>query len=309
MVSSILWITSIVSIIGFVINIIVMLLVLSRGKKKYHYLFASLLFIAACWDLGIFLITVRNDRPNEIIQYASYIFALPFSLFPALIFHFTTAYLNHPRMKSTIALYAYGIVGLVSMAIGLYSPIDGVYNYAWGNIHRFKFDLSMLSWVIVYHLSIWISCWLLFQARKRESSALIRRHIGYIMIGFAIFSIAQIKVLVAFGVDAPYILPLGMILIDSFGAIIGIAIVKDRLFDITVFVRKGIVYSVLAALIIFIFDVSQHLIAKYLGDILGGHSIYIHFAIIAVVVGLFMPLKPKLEHIISSAFVKKKIKF
>jgi hypothetical protein len=124
-----------------------------------------------------------------------------------------------------------------------------------------------------------------------------------------VFSIAHLKILLVYGVDAPYILPLGMLLIDSFGAIIGIAIVKDRLFDITVFVRKGIVYSILAALIIFIFDFSQHLIAKYLGDILGGHSIYIHFAIIAVVVGLFMPLKPRLENVISNAFDKKKIKF
>ncbi len=129
------------------------------------------------------------------------------------------------------------------------------------------------------------------------------------MIAFAIFSIAQIKLLVAFGVDFPYILPLGMLLVDAFGGLIGIAIVKDRLFDITVFVRKGIVYSILAALIIFIFDFAQHLIANYLGDILGGHSIYIHFAIIAVVVGLFMPLKPRLEHFISNAFAKKKIEF
>ncbi|WP_455278582.1 histidine kinase N-terminal 7TM domain-containing protein [[Eubacterium] cellulosolvens] len=309
MLSSILLATSIVSMIGFIINIIVLLLVLSRGKKKYHYLFASLLFIAACWDLGIFLITVRNDRPNEIIQYAIYIMGVPFTLFPALIFHFTTAYLSHPRMKTTIALYVYGIIALILTSIGIYSQINGIYNYAWGNIHRFKFDLPVLSWIIVYHLSIWISCWLLFQARKRESTTLIRRHIGYIIMGFVIFSVAQIKLLVTFGVNIAFTLLLGMVLVDSFGALIGIAIVKDRLFDITVFVKKGIVYSVLAALIIFIFDFSQHIIAKYLGDILAGHSIYIHFAIIAIVVGLFMPLKPKIEHVISNVFAKKKIKF
>jgi len=123
------------------------------------------------------------------------------------------------------------------------------------------------------------------------------------------FGIAQIKVLVAYDFNIALFLPLGILMVSSFGALIGMAIIKDRLLDITVFVRKGIVYSILAALIIFIFDFTQHLIAKYLGDILGGHSIYIHFAIIAVVVGLFMPLKPKLEHTISSAFAKKKIKF
>jgi len=123
------------------------------------------------------------------------------------------------------------------------------------------------------------------------------------------FGIAQVKVLVAYGIDVPLLLPLGILMVSSFGALIGIAIIKDRLLDITVFVRKGIVYSILVAFIIFIFDFSQHLVAKYLGDILGGHSIYIHFAIIAVVVGLFMPLKPRLEHIVSSLFAKKKIKF
>jgi len=284
-----------------------MLLVLSRGKKKYHYLFASFLFCAACWDLGIFLITIRNDQPNEIMQYASYVIGLPFTLFPALIFHFTTAYINHPRMKSTIALYAYSIYCFIYTLT--YTPVGDVYNYTWGNIHRYKFDLPVLSYAIVFHLSIWICCWLLFLARRKEGSTLIRRHIVYIMIGFAIFSIAGTKVLPAFGVDAPYLLPLGMLLVATFGALIGMAIIKDRLLDITVFVRKGIVYSVLAALIIFIFDFTQHLIAKYLGDILGGHSIYIHFAIIAVVVGLFMPLKPRLEHVINNAFAKKEIKF
>lgn len=308
MVSSILWITSIVSFIGFVINIIVMLVVLSRGKKIYHLLFAFLLLIGAFWDLGIFLIMIRNSFHNEIIRYQNLI-TIPFMFLPAFFFHFTTSYLNQPHKKITIVLYCCGIFGLSLLVTGMHNPVIGVYDYGWGAVARYELGFLNLSWIPLTYLSIFFSCLLLFQARKREISPLIRRHIGYILISFIVFSIAHLKILLVYGVNAPYILPLGMLLIDSFGAIIGIAIVKDRLFDITVFVRKGIVYSILAALIIFIFDFSQHLIAKYLGDILGGHSIYIHFAIIAVVVGLFMPLKPKLEHIVSSAFARKKIKF
>jgi hypothetical protein len=308
MVSSILWITSIVSFIGFIINSSVMLLVLSRGKKKYHLLFALILFTAVSWDIGIFLVMFRNSYPDEIILYQT-LLTLPIDLFPAFVYHFTTTYLNQSRIKSTIAIYTYCILGPIEFVAGISQPVTGVYNYSWGSIGRNAFDIFTIIWWALYNLSILFSCWLLLKARKHESSPVTRRHITYIIIGFIMFCLAQIKVLVAYGIDIALFLPLGILMVSAFGALIGIAIIKDQLLDITVFVRKGIVYSILAALIIFIFDFSQHLIAKYLGDIIGGDLIYINFAIIAVVVGLFMPLKPKLEHIISNAFIKKKIEF
>ncbi|KON26939.1 hypothetical protein AC481_06155 [miscellaneous Crenarchaeota group archaeon SMTZ-80] len=285
-----------------------MFLVLSRGKKKYHYLFALILFTAVSWDIGIFLAMIRNSYPNEIILYQT-LLSFPINLFPAFVYHFTTTYLNQPRIRSTIAIYAYCILGPIGFIAGFSKPVTGVYNYGWGSIGRNAFDFFTIVWWALYNLSILASCWLLLNARKHESSSVTRRHITYIILGFIMFCLAQVKVLVAYGVDIAFFLPLGILMVSAFGALIGMAIIKDRLLDITVFVRKGIVYSILAALIIFIFDFSQHLIAKYLGDILGGDLIYIHFAIIAVVVGLFMPLKPKLEHIINNAFVKKKIKF
>jgi hypothetical protein len=124
-----------------------------------------------------------------------------------------------------------------------------------------------------------------------------------------VYSIATIKVLVSYGVDVPLFLPLGILLVGFFGAVIGTAILKDRLFDISVFVRKGIIYSVLAVIIIFIFDFSQHLLAMFLGELAGGHSTYIHFISIGIVVIAFMPLKRKLEQTIGNTLAKKKIEF
>ena len=117
------------------------------------------------------------------------------------------------------------------------------------------------------------------------------------------------KAILAFGIDVPFILPLGMLLVDSFGALIGVAIVKDRLFDITVLVRKGAIYSVLTALIIFIFDFTQHLAATFFEGLVGEHSGYIRYIPIAVVIIAFMPLKQRLEHTIGTIFEKKKIEF
>jgi len=301
-------VTSIVSFIGFIINMLVMFIVLSRGRRKYHLLFALLLFTAAFWDIGIFLVMIRNSYPSEIILYQS-LLSLPIDLFPAFVYHFTTTYLNQPRTKSTIAIYAYCVLGPIGFITGFSQPVSGVYNYSWGSIGRNVLDNLTIVWWALYNLSILVSCWLLLQARKREPSPVTRRHTVYILVSFIMFGLAQVKVLVAFGVDVAFMLPWGILLVGSFGALIGMAIIKDRLFDITVFVRKGIVYSVLAVLIIFIFDFSQHLIATFLGGIAGEHSAYVNLASIAMVVVAFIPIKQRLERTIGGILTKKKIEF
>jgi hypothetical protein len=311
--SAIVLITAAASAVGFAINVLVMAILLWRGRRRYHLLFALLLLVAACWDLGIFLVMIRNNYPNEIILYHN-LLTIPIDFFPALVYHFTTTYLNQPRKKSTIAIYAYCAVGPIGFITGFYQPASGVYNYSWGNIGRYDLGSGVIFWgviigYVIYHLSILVSCWFLIQARKMESSSVIRRHILYILVSFVVFSVAQVKTLVAYGVDVPLILPLGILLVDSFGAIIGIAIVKHQLFDITVFVRKGIVYSIMVVAAIFVFDFSQHLIADFLGGIAGEQSAYIRYALVAVVVIVFMPLKPRLERKIGGLFINKKIEF
>ena len=106
--STVVLITSITSFIGFIINTLVMFLVLARGRRRYHLLFAVLLFFVACWDLGVFLMMIRNSYPSEILLYYN-IVGIPVLLFPAFAFHFTTSYLDQPRRKlqSSFTVTAY----------------------------------------------------------------------------------------------------------------------------------------------------------------------------------------------------------
>ncbi len=310
--STVVQITSIVAIIGFVINVLVMAVILSRGRMRHHYLFAIILLTAASWDLRIFLIMIRNSFPAEILTYHKVTW-FPCILLPAFVYHFTTTYLNKPRKKSTILLYACCILVII---IGTAFMNPGINYFSWGNIPYFGMHLSFhwflmfnLFFFLIYYISICLSCWFLYQSRKLETSHINQRHIGYIITGFILFALSHVKGLPFYGFDVAFAIPFGILLTVMFGVLIGIAIIKDRLFDITVFVRKGIVYSLLAALIIFIFDFSQHLIAMFLGDVAGEHSTYIHFAFIAVVVIAFMPFKQRLEHAIGGALAKKKIEF
>jgi len=130
---------------------------------------------------------------------------------------------------------------------------------------------------------------------------------GYILASFVVFIVAQVKLLVTLGVDLPFTLPLGMSLVDLFGALIGVAIVKHRLFDITVILKKGTAYSALGAVIIFLFALSEHLIATYLAAVAGGLSEYLHFVSIAVVVAAFMPVKRRVDRFVEGYFATKKV--
>jgi hypothetical protein len=283
-----------------------MFVILSRGRRKYHLLFALLLFAAAFWDLGIFLVMIRNSFLNEIVLYHN-LLSIPFSFFPAFVYHFTTIYLNQPRNKSTIVLYAFCSLGPIGGLTGVYQTYSGIYSYNWGNIGRIELTAPTIIWYLVYYLSILVSCWFLMRAHRQESSYVTRRHIAYIFVSFIVFSVALIKCWPSFGVDIPFLLPLGILVIGTFGALIGVAIIKDQLFDITVLVRKGIVYSALAAFIIIILDFSQHLIATFLGNMAGEGSTYIHFVSIGVVVVAFTPIKQRLERTLDKILAKKKI--
>jgi hypothetical protein len=282
-----------------------MFLVLARGRRRYHFLFAVLLFIVACWDLGVFLMMIRNSYPNEILLYYN-IVGIPVLLFPAFAFHFTTTYLDQPRRKLTILIYGYCVFVIIASLTPAAAPV-GVRSYEWANIPSTEPTPGFLSWILVYYLSLLLSCWLLFRARRRESSVVARRHIDYILASFIVFSVAQMKLLVVLGVDLPFTLPLGMLLVDLFGALIGAAIVKHRLFDITVILKKGTAYSALGAVIIFLFAFSEHLIATYLAGVVGALSEYLHLASIAVVVVAFMPVKRRVDHLVEGYFTTKRV--
>jgi hypothetical protein len=303
-------VTAITSFLGFLIISAVTFLVLSRGRKKYHYLFAGVLLIVAIWDLGIFICMIRNSFSNELPIYG-YVISLPCMFLPALIYNFTCSYLNQPRKKSTIFIWVYCIISFVLIASGIGGKISGVYNYSWGNI--FRPDAGVLLgtgfWLLLYYIFVWSSCWFLFRAYRREASPMTRRHILYILISFLVISLANVKLAVLYNVDNRYVMPTGMLLIDIFGALIGVAIIKHRLFDITLILKKGTIYSLLVALIIFIFSCSEHLLSKYLGDLLGEQPIYIHLISIAIVVGILMPVRQRIERAIEGFFARKKVEF
>src|SRR4030043_101332 len=169
-------VTAVTSFLGFLINSFVPFFVLSRGRKKYPFLFAGFLIILAIWDFGVFLTMIRNSFVNELPIYG-YVISLPCVFLPALIYHFTCSYLNQPRKKSTIFIWVYCIIGFILNVSGLGGGFEGVYNYDWGNLFRPSSTslLATASWLLLFYIFVWLSCWFLFRAYRRESSPIAPR--------------------------------------------------------------------------------------------------------------------------------------
>jgi hypothetical protein len=304
-------VTTVSSFLGFLLNSVILVLILQRGRKLYHYLFAGILFLGANWDFGTFLIMIRNTHVNELPIYG-YIISITSPFFIVLIYHFTGAYLNQVKKKTTIALWVLSILSFILMATSpLWAPISDVYQYSWGNL--FRPDENMLQALIfsipLYYFSIVGSIYFLANAIRKETSPIKRRHMRYIIVSFIAIGLALIKVMALYGIDNPVILPFGMAMNDISVAVIGIAILKDKLFDITVIVKMGTIYSILGALVIFLFSFIEHLLTTYFSEIVSGHSTVMHLISVAVAIAVLMPVKHRLEKGVGRYFANKQLQF
>jgi len=301
----------------FLLNSAILFLILSRGRKKYHYLFAAVLALYAIGNLSFFLAMIRNSYLNELPIYASVISVRLFLMVPC-IYHFTCSYLNQPRKKSTIFIWVFMVIAVIFTQL-LQTRGEGmvITHTEWGNFWTFPSEATVLVGLciaIVFFtclVFIWSACWFLFRTLQRETSPVARRHLLYILISFLVISFFFLT-LFSFFIDLKTSLLLYIIrgLITAvFASLVGIAIIKERLFDITVIIKKTTIYSILLALIIFVFSFSEHMLATYVGHLFGGQSIYIHLISIAAVIAVLMPVRQRLERAIESFFAKKKLEF
>jgi hypothetical protein len=306
--SPVLIVTAVESFLGFLLTSTILFLVLSHGKKGYHFLFAAFLLICAIWDLGTFLLMIRNQHVEELDIIGRFAI-LPCIFIPALIFHFANLYTD--RVIKWAVVMVWSLTGLIWVPIlaGAYYRIEGIYKYTWGNIFRVVpsvFDpMTFIFWFGV-NLS---ACFLIYKGAGKATSRLEKRHTLYIISGFLAVTFAVVKSLATLGVDISFLLPLGMFLSDIFVAIIGLAIIKDKLFDITLIIKKSTLYSILAALLIFVYSFSEHILVTYIGKTIGENSNLIHFISIAAGIAILMPVKKRLERLADIYFEQKKMEF
>jgi hypothetical protein len=301
--------TAVESGFGFLLTSCILYLVLSHGRQTYHYLFAAFLFVCALWDLGTFLLMIRNDHLAELPAIGTIIW-LPCSFIPILVFHFAILYTGRRMRWAIWTGWAITAVMVILGVAGQYGRIRGTYVYDWGNVFRVDMKPFEFAGLLVFWLAIMLwSCWLLFRTARGASSTLEQRHFRYLGFGFLVTTFSVLKAGVVMGINFPVLLPLGMFLNDVFVAMMGLAIIKDRLFDITVVVKKGMLYSLLAGLLIFAYSVCEHVLITYVGEAFKDYSDTAHLVSIAVGIAVMIPVKSRIERAVEGYFAHKRLEF
>jgi hypothetical protein len=306
--SPIVVITAIESGFGALLTGTVLYLVLSHGRKAYYYVFSAFLLICFIWDLGTCLMMLRNDHVNElpIIGRAA---ILPCIFIPALIFHFVNLYTGRPIKWAIVLVWILTGLTWIPILAGILYQIEGSYTYEWGNIFRVKSTIfDPMVFIFWYGINL-TAIWLLFRSSKKVISSLEKRHYLYIISGFLVVTFSIVKALVTMGFNVAFLLPLGMFFNDIFVCIIGLAIIKDKLFDITIIIEKGTIYSIMAGLLIFIYSFVEHILVTFIGEKVGENSAFLHLIAIAIGIAVLMPVKNRLEKRVERYFAHRKLEF
>jgi len=308
MASPIVILTAIESGFGSLLTGTVLYLVLSRGRKAYHYLFAAFLLICFIWDLGTCLLMLRNEHVEELAVIGR-VAILPCIFIPALIFHFVNLYTGRPVKWAVWLVWVLTGLTWVPILAGYFYRIEGSYTYDWGNIFQVK--PSVLDpMIFIFWFGINLSAiYLLYKNARKTTSRLEKRHYLYLISGFLIVTFSVVKALVTLGVDVAILLPLGIFFNDIFVSIIGLAIIKDRLFDIAVIIKKGTVFSILAGLLIFIYSFIEHFLVTFIGERIGENSTALHLISIATGIAVLIPVKTRLEKAVERYFAQRRLEF
>ncbi|MEK7398088.1 MAG: ATP-binding protein [Candidatus Poribacteria bacterium] len=236
-----------------ILLILIMLATLALGifvqlkdrKNAVNISFNILTITIAIWTFSIFMILTIWDQKNPIscvkAAYATGTFmATSFAIFSIIFLHEN----HNPAKKYMIFLIPMCIImAVVAMTKMLIINID----YEDGKIIKVYYGIGNTIWSLYEALCWWLILYSLVK-KLRKGSGIERQKVKYMFLGImpTITFMAFTNILIpAMGHErligyGPYFT---MIMIGC----IAYAIVKHRLMDIRVFIRKGIVYSTLLA--------------------------------------------------------------
>ena len=272
---------------------------LYNPRKKINQIYFFLAFGLAIWGLSLAAILISWNI--DLFSRAG--FAGAAILVSALLLF--SLYINEPEVKiSKIKLIIPAMLGFIFVILILITELvikgSTFVNHALESVPGplyFPFLLYAVFCVLG-------SVYLLFQ-KFRKSAGMAREQIKYVFLGFALFAVPAI---VTNGV-----LP-GVFGVSEFNKLgpsfsvfllgaIAYAILEYRLMDINFVLRQGTLFTLIFAVIIFIFVLATSLFSKMLG---GAPAIIIPAIIITLG---FIPFKNFLEKVIDKFFFRSRYDF
>ncbi|MFH1784394.1 MAG: ATP-binding protein [bacterium] len=242
--------------------------VLRNRRSKSNFTFALLCLVTFWWQFAWFILFNTSDENGVMLiikaGYTGIIFI------PVVYFHFVINFLNLERSNRyrniVRASYAFGVLLVLILWTTPYI-IRGFYRYPWGFYPR----AGVLHFLHLLHVSavtVWMLVLLFAQKKYLQPFFPIKyNQIRYLILGVFAYFPAATDYIVNYGVE---FYPLGIIFITANLLITFAAIVRYRLMDVSLVIKRTFVFGLLFGLAIAVMYLPMFVWQEMLRNMLGG---------------------------------------
>jgi len=234
-------------ITGIILALIGFFVFLKNTKSPVNIIFCLFCYSMVWWLAGYVLMYLSHDDLHA-LAWARFGF-IGIIFIPIFAYHFITVFLNI-KLKRAILLCLYGLTlpslifsqsNLIYKSITThfwgYYPVAGKYYFAF---------LTMFATLFSYGV------WLLFKGLQNKTiPSLKKQQIRYVLLAFGIGTIGVVDYLIKYPIFNIY--PFGYICALLFISLIAYAIVRHRLLDIEIFIKKTLVFASLFTIVFGVF--------------------------------------------------------
>jgi signal transduction histidine kinase len=277
---------------------ILTILSLKNYKSELHGIWAIFNIAVGIWGFGALLVSISKDKESAFLYWKLAHVGIIF--IPILYFHVSVVFCNLLNKKILFLLY-------VIFSLFLLSNIS---NMLFQKNLRFVFSsFYYIKPTILYYVffCIWaliaLAGILNYVFSYYRFTGIKKIQIKYFIFATIFgFSGGLMNFLPVFHID---IFPYGNLLVPLFPIVVTYAILRYRLMDINLIIKKGMVYSISAGILTSFFVVLVITMTKFLSDEAGIASFTITIIAALIIAVLFNPLKNRIQLLIDKTFYKR----
>jgi len=253
----------------------------------------QLFLLSLCFFLWLWLTSMGYlCKPAESALAVSWYKAglIPVIFIAAQIYSFTCSFLKLKRPRIVFAGY---FIAVIFTLLNIFTPyfFGEVYRYNWGLYPHWHF-IRVIPFFMYFSAGLILSQIELLKAYKHSEHQRTKNQIKYMVVAYGIAYLGIIDYLPCFGYN---VYPFGYVAIFGWWTILAYAILKHRLMDITIIIRKTVIYSMVTGVLAAIMVLVAMLSANFTQGALGHKTFFALAVATCLITAIFHPLQLKVQ--------------
>lgn len=272
--------------------------------KRPTIIWGNFCLVISTWGVGGLIVTLGGTKAMGYLGWQ--IGNICAILVSPVFYHWGTAYLGLKRRKLIVFFY---FVAAFFLAINFLDPVgwlgdlrpvfDGRFywiTYSWDTNPVYLIFYILFYWILL------VTTFLLLCIRFFTTRGLQHHQLKWIIVGSLAGWVGAHGDF--FSVFFYNIWPYSNWGIAFFPIVIGYGIIKYKILDISIIIKKSIVYSIVLTAITFLYLISVRTSEQFFQTFLGYSSVWGSISITLVMAVLFNPLKTKIQDVVDRIFFR-----